>query len=515
MIPPQQAAVASLAHGSARDERVAVVDIGSNSIRLVVFDGLKRAPATLFNEKVLCGLGRGLQSSGRLSPEGVALAIPNLVRFTALARAMGIGRIDLIATAAVREAEDGADFRAAVEKRCGHRIRVLTGEEEAELSALGVIAGNPAADGIMGDLGGGSLELVEVNDGKVGRSTTLALGPLRLMESFGDDRPAARSFIDKAFAKVDWLAAGKGRTFYPVGGAWRNLARLHMEQSRHPLHAIHGHTIDCEGAIKLARLISRLGKSSLSGIQNVSRRRRETLPMGALVLGRLLRRMQCRQVTFSTYGLREGYLFNQLPEEVRRQDPLLAAAEEIAEREGRFGGLGAALMHWSEALFDDKDAEERRLRLAACHLSDLAWREHPDFRAVQALRRILHYPLVGIDHRGRAFIAYTVFLRYGEPSDSGDAAPAAVLLDERWRARAIVLGAALRLAYRVSGATRWVLDHSGLSVKDKVLELKLPDDGSVPEGEAVQRRLKSLAQAGGFEETRISFSGSRPRARSR
>ncbi len=499
----EQAAVASLARGSARDERVAVIDIGSNSIRLVVFDGLKRAPATVYNEKVLCGLGRGLQSSGHLSPEGVALAVPNLVRFTALARAMGIGRIELIATAAVREAEDGAEFRAAVEKQCGHPIRVLSGAEEAQISALGVIAGNPAADGIMGDLGGGSLELVEVNDGKVGHSTTLALGPLRLMESCGDDRQAARKLIDKALNKVDWLPAGKGRSFYPVGGAWRNLARLHMEQSHHPLHAIHEYTIRRDDAVKLAQVISRLGKSSLSGIENVSRRRRETLPLASLVLARLLRKMQAQQVTFSTFGLREGFLFNQLPEEVQHEDPLLAGAAEIAEREGRFGGLGEALMQWSEALFDDQDAEETRLRLAACHLSDLAWREHPEFRATHALRRILHYPLVGIDHPGRAFVAYTVYLRYGGAPDAREAAPAALLLNERWRTRAVVLGAALRLAFRVSGATRWVLEHSGLSVDGKVLELRLPDDGSVPNGEAVQRRLKTLAQAGAFEDTRI------------
>ena len=499
----QQATVVPLAQGNARDERVAVIDIGSNSIRLVVFDGLKRAPATVFNEKVLCGLGRGLQSSGRLSPEGVELAVPNLKRFTALARAMGVGRIDLIATAAVREAEDGPAFREAVEQQCGHPIRVLSGEEEAELSALGVIAGNPSADGIMGDLGGGSLELVEVTDGKVGRSTTLPLGPLRLMESCGEDRSAMRKTIDKTLDKVGWLQAGQGRAFYPVGGAWRNLARLHMEQSRHPLHAIHEHTIQSQEAIKLARLLARQGKTSLSGIQSISRRRRETLPLGALVLARLLRKVQSSQVVFSTYGVREGYLFNQLPEEVRRQDPLLVAAAEIAEREGRFGGLGEGLMTWCDALFADENEEERRLRLAACHLSDLAWREHPDFRAIQAFRRILHYPLVGIDHPGRAFLAYTVFLRYGESPDSKQAAEAVSLLSERWRARAVLLGAAQRLAYRVSAATSWVLDHSGLKVDGKVLELKLPDDGSVPDGEAVQRRFKTLAQAGNFEETRI------------
>jgi len=192
-----------------------------------------------------------------------------------------------------------------------------------------------------------------------------------------------------------------------------------------------------------------------------------------------------------------------LPEAARREDPLLSAAEEIAERESRFGGLGESLMAWCDVLFPDENEEERRLRLTACHLSDLAWREHPDFRAIQALRRILQYPLVGIDHPGRAFIAYTVFLRYGEPPDGKETMEAAALLSDRWRQRAILLGAALRLSYRVSAATRWVLEHSALRVDGKLLELRLPGDGSVPEGEAVQRRLKALAQAGGFSDTRV------------
>lgn len=498
-----QPAVPPPAPAGARDERIAIVDIGSNSIRLVVFDGLKRAPAMVFNEKVFCGLGRGLHASGRLSPEGVALAVPNLVRFTALARAMGVGRIEMIATAAVRDASDGQAFRQTVEQHCSHPVRILSGQEEAGFSALGVIAGNPGADGIMGDLGGGSLELVEVKDGRVGRWTTLALGPLRLMERCGEDRQKARRLIDKTLAEVDWLESGRGRIFYPVGGTWRSLARLHIEQHRHPLHAIHGHTVPREETVGLMRLISRLGKSSLRGIEQVSRRRRETLPMGALVLSRLLQRVQCEKVTFSTYGLREGYVFHRLPKAVQDEDPLLSAAAEAAEREGRFGGLGDSLMTWCDPLFPDEGEEERRLRLAACHLSDLAWRDHPDFRAVEALHRILHYPLVGIDHPGRAFLAYTVFLRYGGTAGAKDAKAATALLSERWRERAVLLGAALRLSYRVSAATRWMLDHSALRVQGKVLELKLPDDGSVPDGEAVQRRLKALAQAGSFDETRI------------
>ena len=505
MAVASRAKTSTLPQKKSRDRRVAVIDIGSNSIRLVVFDGLKRAPATVFNEKVLCGLGRGVQTTGCLNPEGVALAIPNLVRFTALVSAMGIDRVELIATAAVRDADDGADFCQTVEAACGHSVRVLSGAEEAQFAALGVIAGNPSADGILGDLGGGSLELVEVKGGQIGRATTLALGPLRLMESCGDHRQKARSKIDDTLSKVDWLAAGEGRAFYPVGGAWRNLARLHIEQKQHPLHAIHGHTIAYDEAIKLARLVSRQGKSSLSSIDFISRRRRETLPLASLVLGRTLRATGSKEIFFSTYGLREGYIFNQLSKRRQADDPLLSAAREFAEREGRFGGLGDGLMAWCDTLFTDEEAEERRLREAACHLSDFAWREHPDFRAGQAMRRLLHYPFVGIDHPGRSFLAYTIFLRYGGSPSAREVAPAIALLTESSRKRAQLLSAALRLAFRVSGATRAILHHSRLNVDGSLLELVLPEDGSVPDGEAVQRRLKALAGVGGFDETRITI----------
>jgi exopolyphosphatase/guanosine-5'-triphosphate,3'-diphosphate pyrophosphatase len=115
-----------------------VVDIGSNSIRLVVFDRLSRAPWPLFNEKVLCGLGRGLEASGELNKNGVAMAISNLERFVRLAEGMEVGSLDMVATAAVRDAENGEAFVQEAERRCQRKIRVISGEEEARLSALGV-----------------------------------------------------------------------------------------------------------------------------------------------------------------------------------------------------------------------------------------------------------------------------------------------------------------------------------------------------------------------------------------
>jgi exopolyphosphatase/guanosine-5'-triphosphate,3'-diphosphate pyrophosphatase len=480
---------------SAHPGRVAVVDIGSNSIRLVVFERPSRAPVPLFNEKVLCGLGRGLDSTGRLSEVGVESALANLVRFVRLARAMGVARLDLLATAAVRDAENGRAFVAEVERRCGVAVRVLSGEDEARLSALGVVSGIPEADGLMGDLGGGSLELVALDQGALGRRATLPIGPLRLADATEGDREAARATIDRHLATVDWLPDLRGRSFYPVGGAWRTLARIHMEQNGYPLHVIHQYRIGRRQAEDLARVIGRLGKRSLTTIGGMPRRRQETLPFAAMLLERVLRLSRPDRIVFSAYGLREGHLFDGLPPAEQRKDPLVEAARELAAAEDRFGPMGDRLDAWLAPLFAEDEPEQRRLRLAICHLSDLAWREHPDYRPQYAFDRVLHLQLSAIDHPGRAAAAIAVAVRYGGGLDLPEIAPLRGLLDETQQRRAQLIGLALRLAYSLSGATPELLGRTRLSLADDALRLHLPGDGSVLSGEAVERRLETLGRA--------------------
>jgi exopolyphosphatase / guanosine-5'-triphosphate,3'-diphosphate pyrophosphatase len=484
---------------------VAVIDVGSNSIRLVVFSGLNRSATTMFNEKVLCGLGRGLASSGRLHPQGVAMARQNLLRFTRLATAMGACRIDMLATAAVREATDGSAFVAEIEDLCGQTVQVLDGAEEARLSALGLLSGFPAARGVMGDLGGGSLELVELADGNPGRSTTLRLGPFSLMERFANDSSAMRSEIDAQLSAAGWVADGGSlapvETFYPIGGAWRSLARIHMQQSNYPLHVVHGYPMRPTEVDDLSRVISRLGRRSLARIEGITKSRLETLPVAAEVLRRVLRALRCRNVVFSALGLREGHHFDLLSAAERARDPLLEVATDIAIRTARFDMMGEDLQTWTDCLFIGESAAEKRLRLAACLLSDVAWREHPDYRPSQALMQILHYPISGIGHSERAFLATTVHTRYGGSAEGGDVSPYLALLEPESARRARILGLALRLAYRVSGATGTVLRRSALAydVAASTLHLQLPDDGSAPGGEAVLRRFNALAQALGVD----------------
>jgi exopolyphosphatase/guanosine-5'-triphosphate,3'-diphosphate pyrophosphatase len=478
----------------ARSGRIAVVDIGSNSIRLVVFDGLKRAPFPLFNEKVMCGLGRGLERTGELNPDGVALALDNLGRFVTLADVMGAERIDLLATAAVRDASNGRDFVRKVEKACGRRVRVLSGEEEARLSAMGVLMGMPQATGLMGDLGGGSLEVVALERGKAGAHATLPLGPLRLAEAAGDDMGKAARLVDAALEPLGWLGDLKGETFHPVGGAWRTLARIHMEQTGYPLHVIQDYRVPRREMEDVARLIASMGRKSLARLVDVARRRLEALPFAALVLERVLKTARPSAVAFSAYGLREGHIYDLLPAAERGRDPLIAMCEDLAQALGRFGSPGARMEAWTAPLFPGEDAGEARLRRAVCELSDFAWREHPDYRAAHAMNQALHLPLFGIDHAGRCFLALALHARYGGGAEQGAAALPRGLLEPERRDRALALGLALRLGYGISGAAPELLRHAELRLEEGRLTLALEPQWRILAGEAVRRRLETLGK---------------------
>jgi exopolyphosphatase/guanosine-5'-triphosphate,3'-diphosphate pyrophosphatase len=475
--------------------RIAVIDIGSNSIRLVVYDRLARAPVVLFNEKVMCGLGRGLERNGRLAPEGVRLALDNLARFSRLITAMGPVDVHVLATAAVRDAVDGAAFVAQIGHLTGLSVRLIEGIEEARLSAQGVLSGTPGADGLMGDLGGGSLELVGLDRGVVRPGqVTLPLGPFRLMEAGGGKFTAAVKAVDQALEALPWLGDYRGRAIFPVGGSWRAIAKSHIERIGHPLHIIHHYTADAAALADFAADMARQGRQAAEKL-GVSRRRSDTLPYAALVLDRLIRRVQPRVVIFSAYGLREGLLYDLLSAAERAEDPLLSACASLAGRMGRFGdGQGGALAGWTRGLFAGEDGAGARLRQAACLLSDIGWLEHPDYRAAHGFERILRLPVAGIDHAGRAFLALSIFVRYGGRADE---APVSGLLAPGLVARAEILGLALRLAQTLTGGVIGLLGRTSLVLDDERLTLTLPPDLAALAGEVVHRRLDSLARAMG------------------
>jgi exopolyphosphatase/guanosine-5'-triphosphate,3'-diphosphate pyrophosphatase len=475
---------------------VAVVDIGSNSVRLVVYDGRRRAPSPVFNEKILCGLGRGVAITGELAAEPMQRALAALQRFRALCRQIQVIEVIAVATAAVREAANGPDFVVRAEAALGAPITILTGAREAELTALGVISGIPDADGMVGDLGGGSLELVDVCQGRIETAVTLPLGPLRLIDLSGGSMAKARKLVDATLDDCALLDRLQARDFYAVGGAWRNLARMHMEQNAHPLTILHHYKVPREDFRSVAGLVAGLSPASLHVIRAVARSRSETLPYGAMVLERILARARAREVVVSVFGVREGLIYASLGKDKRVADPLLSACWDFARRYARSPAHERELMDWTDQIFASGETPtERRLRHAACLLADIAWRTSPDYRGSRAVTVISQASFVGVDHPGRAFLALAVFFRYEGPG-SDSAPPELVrLVDEPVLERASRLAAAMRLAYVLTAAMTGVLPRIGLAYEcDKTLRLKLPPDLRDLQGERVDKRLAQLAQ---------------------
>jgi exopolyphosphatase / guanosine-5'-triphosphate,3'-diphosphate pyrophosphatase len=482
-------------------EPISVIDIGSNSVRLVVYDGAIRSPTPLFNEKVLCGLGRSIATTGKLGTESVARALAALARFRAVNRILRVKNVRAIATAAVRDATDGAEFIRRGEAACGTRIEILTGEQEARYAAEGIIMGFVEADGIAGDLGGGSLELIDIAGQELKSATTLPLGGLRLIDTTGDKIEKAQPIIEEALSKIPWVTAGKGRPFYAVGGSWRALAKVHMEQTNYPLRVMHGYSMTPREALAFCEQLRRTKRmTQMPGVGEIAKARREVLPYGALVLDCLLRRLEPSQVIFSVFGIREGLLFAQLNAHERAKDPLLCFAEDYARMRSRSADHALELCKWTDALFTDpalvETADERRLRYAACLMSDIGWRAHPDYRGEQSLNVVAHASLGGIDHTGRIFLALAVYYRHTGPSESGDKLSERLkaAVSKRIQKRAKIVGAAIRMAHMLSIGVAGVIDETALSYEPGKLILTLPGSYADLDGERLRRRLDQLAQ---------------------
>ncbi|WP_310496685.1 Ppx/GppA family phosphatase [Sandarakinorhabdus sp.] len=476
----------------------AIIDIGSNSVRLVVYQGLTRIPATVFNEKVMAGLGRGLAANGKLSKGAMDVAVAALRRFAALARAMGIVDVRTVATAAVREASNGADFIARVFAECNLAITVIDGDAEARGAAMGVLSGIPDADGVIGDLGGGSLELVRVRGGEMLERISLPIGSLRLDAVRKRDRRALSPFIAKALDKVGWAEAGRGLPFYMVGGSWRALAQVHIWMTGHPLPIVHQYEMPASATVKLVRSLSQFDPETLKGVPHLSTSRLGSLPGAALLLASVVKRLGASSVIASGFGLREGLLFAELSEAERSIDPLIAAARSEGSRQGRFAEHGDMLFEWMDGLFAGESPSDRRLRLAACLLSDIAWRAHPDFRPERGVDVALHGNWVAVTAAERAALACALHHTFGGAENAPLMATLLLLAPASLLARARAWGLALRLGQRLSGGTAVGLVATRLLRADDALVLSLGSAHADLAGETVMRRLKVLGAALGL-----------------
>lgn len=481
---------------------VAAIDIGSNSVRLVLYRLEGRAIWTVFNEKVLAGLGRDLATTGKLSVEGAAQALTALKRFAAVIEGVRPALVFVAATAAVREASDGQTFCDTVAAETGLQIRVLSGEEEARYAAYGVLAGIPDADGVAGDLGGSSLELVRLSGGKVERGVTLPLGPFAMGDEDAFDPDRRREAIAK---RLKPAADFRADTLYAVGGAWRTLAQVHMELSGYPLRIVHQYEVSAEELLTTARLIARASRQSLEKWPGVSKKRADTLPHAALVLEGLVERLQLKRIVVSAWGVREGLLYEALEPEIAAADPLLAGSSALGARQGISAALPGALKGWIGNLLEampvtfDK-ARDDVLADAACRLADLGARLHPDHRVELSFDQVLRAPVPGQTHAERAYLATAVNARYGGPAGTPEPKTVARLLTEEQRQAARTLGLAIRLACDISGRAPQLLANARAAVKDGAVVLTASDGyADVLLGEQTKRRGKALAEAMGLK----------------
>jgi exopolyphosphatase/guanosine-5'-triphosphate,3'-diphosphate pyrophosphatase len=474
----------------------AVIDVGSNSVRLVLYRVEGRAVWTVFNEKILAGLGRDLAITGRLSAEGVDAALAALRRFAALVGAAEPTRVFAVATAAARDAEDGPAFCRRVRAETGLDLRVLTGAEEARYAALGVLAGAPESTGLAGDLGGASLELVRLQDGRPGEGVTLPLGPFAFKDNSRFDPERVRTQVERRLKPH--LEALKTPVFHAVGGAWRNLALLAMRMSSYPLEIIHQYELTRREALEAARVISRQSVRSLERIEGISRRRLETLPHAAAVLEGLVDLLGVDRVVLSAYGLREGVLFEAMPEACRAEDPLIEGCAALSAREGVNPELGPAVEAWLGPAFGGLEpllgAREPVLLKAASRLADIGARLHPDHRADLIFHQVLRAPIPGMNHAERVFLAATMFARHTAAATIPEPELIARLLTHERVQRARALGAAIRLACDLSGRSPELLRRSSLEIRPATIVVEAEEaSAALLLGEQTAKRAATLA----------------------
>lgn len=472
---------------------VAVIDIGSNAVRFVVYDGLNRAPIKIHNERRQCHLGKTLSTTGRLNPEGVKSALESLSRFAALIRAMKIREVRAVATAAMRDAKDGPAFIQKVKKDFGLSIKVIEGDEEARLSALGVMMNGLGRQGVIGDYGGGSLELIVVDNGKVKHKTSLPIGAHRLLAL--SNRAERVKYIDAHLDTVSFLEKFEGADFYALGGAWRSMARVHMRRVKHPVFMLDQYTVQGGSAGYFANFLARQKTAMLKKVLGAEQRRAHDIGVAALAMSRVFERLKPKRLVYSGTGLREGMLFDRLSPALQKEDALIASCAKTGLKTSRFSGVEGfeALSHWMAPLFERQDAETKRLVHAIAYLGDIGWLEHEDYQAIHAFHRTLLSPFYGIDHPGRAFMALAQYARYAGLDVKEVMGTAGKLIDKKTAAVAITAGLAQRVAFLLTGGALGLLKNTRLKVTPGklTLVLKRPAKGLTAEG--IEQALQELA----------------------
>lgn len=484
------------------NQRKAVIDIGSNSVRLVVFGGAPRAPVVLYNEKLAAGLGGGVVRDGRLDDGAVEMALRGLARFRLIAEAWDVSWLRVVATAAVREAENGSQFLSAV-KALGLPVELLSGEEEARVSGCGVLSAIPNADGVMADLGGGSLDLSRLQNREVTDTGSIAIGAIKARALSEAGNGALEAALRKGAKPLGWLSQAEGRPLYLVGGPWRALARVHMHVNHYPLHVLARYRIAPDGAAGLVDAISGMTTAALKSIPEMPSSRVPLLQATAQLMGVLAILLKPSVFVICPYGLREGLLFDALDPAERALDPLAEGVAFATADHQQPPGFGDAMAHWLDQMFDTEPESLRRLRRAVCQIAGVGWSSTPGFRALTGEEMALHGNWIGISVAERAMMAMALHVGLGGdldvPSGLRPLAETAQLETGRnW-------GLAVRVADRLAGGSAEILTNSRPEIAGGSLTLHLGPDHAALDEPTLRRRLQRLVSGLGLHSGRVQI----------
>ncbi|MDP4575670.1 Ppx/GppA family phosphatase [Qipengyuania sp. G39] len=470
----------------------AVIDIGSNTVRLVIYEGSKRAPETVWNEKVAARLGRDLSETGRIPQEAQDEALAALARYALIIRDLGIEDIQTVATAAPRDAENGPEFLSAVAD-LGLEPRLLSGEEEARISAHGALGAFPGSHGVVADLGGGSLELVSIGQNACHDAISLPFGTLRLpaVRAAGGFEDRVRTSIND----VDWAADHSG-PMYMIGGTWRALASYAMRELDYPLDDPHGFVLSVEDADRMAAELVDAKPEKLSNISGISSMRSEYLPDAAALLRPLLEEFEPEELVFSSWGIREGLLYARLDAAQQARDPLLAGVGAFAAARDSHVIDATLVSAWTADLVEKSRPGDERKRIAAAQLAASLRRVEPNLRLKNAVEWSLDKRWIDLSPRGRAMICAALVGSLGRTE-----------LPDRLRELAsdddlregMTWGLGLRLAQRLGAGTRESLSHSSLRRENGALVLRLDPERAALAAGPVETELQRLADWLGLE----------------
>lgn len=474
------------------DGKIGIIDIGSNSVRLVVYDGMKRAPMPVFNEKVMCELGKDVAGSGKLNPEGVTTARECIGRFLAMARVMDVVELSILATAAIRDAEDGKAFVKEIEKQHGVKVRVISGKQEAKLAAKGVQASLHDTHGLVGDLGGGSFELVRVEGEKIHEQDTLPLGALRLKSDSNTSLTAAADLARKAYSALDWLRKKPIDTFYAVGGSFRALAHTYLLETGYPLEVIHAYEVPAVKFVPFLRKLALMEEKEVALLPGSSRKRAHSLPFAAVALAELLEHVGIKRVIFSTAGIREGYLFDQLSPYLKQEDGLIACCVDLATQSGRLEGYARDLFQWMAPLFVGETPQEHRLRFACCVLAEFAWRIHPQYRSEWMFTRIIQSSMIGMNHTERVLLANALYHRHTLKTPLKTKVLS--LLNTQQKEWCQAMGYALAVGFMLSGGMAGTLQRTPLNYDGNQIDVDVAPELQNLMTDTVRKRLEGLSE---------------------